>query len=368
MSDLQFFYVVMGAFYLWECTHWLRTATVPFVTWVGESFRVTHPFFVANSREAGLVFASPVLSIGTLFVSSEWPVAIAPQGVANAAGTHVSFADQPRFTSRRQQLRVEGQPFAKGASRSHVRWLADELNKISSAAEPEREDRVLALLRGAMDSKRIVDRLGEFKQTASLPSGLALALFLFAFMIAPAMIWRFGLAVLWPWLLGGVVLLSIVNAMVFFRGHKRLHPELDDERFGSFLMVLLFPPAAMRTRDLLSRPLLERFHPLALSKELCNANRFKAMAGRAVREGRHPREIGAMSKPGAAEVWQWFNQTKAKEGEEFVAQAGLQPDTFAAAPHRSDPDGKSYCPRCQAQFTRTDGVCSDCGIVLVPFS
>lgn len=367
MSDLEFLYVVMVAFYLWECTHWVGFATVPFVSWFGGAFRIARPFFVANSREGGLVFASPVPMGAAFFVSAAWPVAVSPLGVANRDGSVLRFDDQPRLVARRRWLMADGRRFARAASAAHAQWLAKALNDAATAAAPGRADQVKQLLRGTLDIRQVADRRLEFDRTASLSSTMAAGLFLYVFLIAPVLVWRMGLMLVWPWLLGGLALLCLVNAVAFHRAHKRLHPGLEEERFSHFLMVSLFPPAGMRARDFLSWPALERFHPLALARALCDDDAFEALVGRTLRELRYPLPTEAMSSGDAQPIWEWHRQTLIEEAEGLVTQSGLPLDQLTAAPARAEPESRAYCPRCNIQFTRTEGTCSDCGVALRRF-
>jgi len=50
-----------------------------------------------------------------------------------------------------------------------------------------------------------------------------------------------------------------------------------------------------------------------------------------------------------------------------VTQSGLRLDQLTAAPARSEPESRAYCPRCHIQFTRAEGTCSDCGVSLRRF-
>ncbi len=367
MSDLELLYVVMVAFYLWECTHWLGSANVPFVSWFGAAFRITRPFFVANSREGGLVFASAVPMAGTLFVSAEWPVAMSPSGVANRDGGVLRFDDQPRLESRRRWLMAKGRRFARAASGSHAQWLAKAFNDACAAAAPDRPGRMKQLLRDTLDVKQAADRRLEFNRTAFRSSAMAAGLFLYMFLIAPVLVWRMSLIQIWPYLLCGLALLCLVNAVAFHCAHKRLHPGLDDERFSDLLMVLLFPPAGMRARDFLSRPALERFHPLALAKALCADDAFAALAGRTLRELRYPLPTEATTSGDAQPIWEWHRQTLLEEAEGLVTQGGLSVNQLTAVPARSEPESRAFCPRCNIQFTRTEGTCSDCGVALQRF-
>lgn len=367
MSDLEFFYLVMAVFYLWECTHWLRDTTVAFASWAGESFRISPPFLVVSSRDGGLHLASPLSAGGTFFPVSGWPIAVSPLGAANSMGAVVRFADKPRFSAGRHRLMVDGNRFAVAGSPAHAQGIAETLNRAVATPEGERGDMILDGLKRSLDAPAVAARLDEFARVARLPAIMASLLLLFLFLAGPLVFWQIGFATSWPWLLGGAAILCITNALVFLRAHKRLHPGLEDERFAHLLMVLLFPPAGMRARDMLSRPLLEHVHPLAAARTLCRPDVFERYASRVVRELRYPLVRHVSMGAEATAVWRWFDEHTLAEVDRFVTGHHLSLDRLAAAPARADRDSRSYCPRCHAQFTRAEGRCSDCGVGLAGF-
>jgi hypothetical protein len=367
MSDLEYLYTVMAVFYLWECTHWLRSPSASFVAWIGRSFRASQPFFVANGRDGGLHFASPLPVAGTFLITSEWPLALAPQGLVNRTGTRILFADQPQFAARRHRLLVGDQELAVLGSPCRARAMANQLNDMCAVPEEIREEHIRTWLADTLDAGRLADRQREFNRAAKLPTLLATLLVLLVFVGTPAILSQLGLATSWPWLLAGLTGLSVANAVVFLRAHRKLHPGLTDERFACFLMVLLFPPAGMRTRDLLSRPLMESFHPLAAAQVLCSLEDTRTIAGAIVRDLKYPRPVQP-SPPGEdIGIRQWFREAALEAVRRTVEPMPIGLDALLAPPARADAGSASYCPRCQAQFTRVTGTCSDCGVTLAPF-
>lgn len=367
MSDLEYLYAVMVVFYLAECTHWIRTAAAPFIAWTGRCFRPSKPFFTAAGRDGGFHFASPLPTGGTFLVASAWPFALSPVAVVNPVGTMVCFDDAPEFTARRHRLMVGKLQLAALSSPAQARRLVALLNQLVATAQGEREEVITARMRAALDSAALSARLGSFRTVSRLPGILASVLLVFVFFLAPLVIWWLGVMMAWPWLLGGLVILSAVNSIGFLRAHRRLHPDLEDERFAHFLMVLLFPPAAMRTGDMLSRPLLEPFHPLAAASELCRPEEFEALACRVACGLRYPATRPASTTAGAGAVWGWHDRAMARAVEGLLVQHDLSLDQLVAPPAQADAGSRSYCPRCHAQFTRETGTCSDCGVGLASF-
>lgn len=369
MSELQLFFAVMAAFYVWECLCLFHSYGTAWVSWRGEQFAEARAFSVGGGRWGEVAMAPALPVSGTIFLSSEFPLMISPEGITTRDGTHrlVRFADRPGFACKRRQLWVNGQVFAHANSPSHARWMTARLTRIAQAPTRKRASLITEWLEQSLDATAIAARWKFFKEKDVLPSFTSGAVFALVFILAPILCWRYGLNLVWPWLLGGLSLLCLSNAILFFKAHKVLHPELSDERFAQFIMVMLFPPAGMRVRDMLSRPLLEQFHPVAVASELCPKQKFESAARRLLLELRYPRTT-ATSSDEAKAVQEWFHLAFLKQFEQLLQKKGVQPESLAAPPAKTDSESRSYCPLCHAQFTRKEGECSDCGIQLVSFS
>src|SRR5439155_13614683 len=113
-------------------------------------------------------------------------------------------------------------------------------------------------------------------------------LFAWLFLFAPALIWRFGFRACWVGLVAGLLVAAVATAILFHRAHKSLYPQAEEQRFTHFLTVLLSPATPIRALDILSRPLLEDFHPLAIAKSFCSESRFRSFAQRLLLELREP--------------------------------------------------------------------------------
>jgi hypothetical protein len=120
----------------------------------------------------------------------------------------------------------------------------------------------------------------------------------------------------------------------------------------------------------LSRPLLEGFHPLALAKVFCPEQAFRAFARDVWREIRFPGlPLCPCEEPMALAAERHARAVLQQAIERFLAQCGIHPADLAQPPTPNDETCRSYCPRCLAQFTTSEGACADCGgLTLVVFS
>jgi hypothetical protein len=166
----------------------------------------------------------------------------------------------------------------------------------------------------------------------------------------------------------GILAYTIPASILFRRAHKQLYPRAEDDRFTHFLLVLLSPVSAMRACDVLSRGLLENFHPLAVAKVFCGKEQFRTFARATLKEIRYPgRPLWPFTDPGAAETEQEWRLRVEGEVQKLLKQADIVPDELIQAPAAADENCRAYCPRCHAQFRTGTGVCDDCGgLPLIP--
>jgi hypothetical protein len=158
-------------------------------------------------------------------------------------------------------------------------------------------------------------------------------------------------------------------AVMFFRAHREIYGDVAGDRGMVTFMCVTVPTVPMRACDYLSRPLLAGVHPLAAVHALLDAEGFRKYARAVLLDARQPiRPECRTDSPEALQTEGWYRSRLAAELEAFVRARGLDPaDVTSPMPPR-DSTSKSYCPRCDAQYALTDGVCSTCGdIPLVRF-
>jgi hypothetical protein len=134
--------------------------------------------------------------------------------------------------------------------------------------------------------------------------------------------------------------------------------------------MLLAPPSAVRAHDVLSRHLLENFHPLALAEVLCAPETCQAFARQVLLDLRYPAfPVWPTNEAGPSSTEQWSRAVWLEAVENFVRRAGWKPEALVAPPRPLEPGNRSYCPRCGAQFIARKGTCADCGgRPLLPFA
>ncbi len=375
MNDVQLLFVVLGVLYLWECACWLRRGSVAFVTWLGRDWRAVHPGTLAGNPNGGFILAAPLPPLGSVFIANQLPLSLSPDGVLAFVATNVNPGFRPAQSGcfarweklgavrvRGKKLLVNGELFLVAATSGLARHLKAELQRLAKLAPAARETAMVEMLRRTLDLRAIESRQQEYQSRSRAVRRLSNALFVYLLVIVPGLIWYFGFCLTWLGLLLGLLTLTIATATCFYRAHRALYPNAGDERFTLTLTIALAPSSTLRAHDALSRPLLENFHPLAVAKQPLPDTEFRMFARRVLLDLRHPaRPWGISQQPEVVATEAYSRRALLSATEDFLNQNGLAPDELGLAPSPADDSCRSFCPRCDVQFTTLSGECADCG-------
>jgi hypothetical protein len=371
MNELQLLLVLLVAFYLWECAQWIRRPGVVFRSWLGEAGRLNLPEGALSNRLGGFLFASPLPGAGYFFAVQWAPLLVTPDAIMAHPDpldlrnesppnptNRLSLAQAGSITAKRHLLWLDEKQLAAAGSASAARAGAAFIRQLATTEPAAREQRIADWLRTTLDSPAVAGRLTTWRRHTGwlrLFCGLEFAL------VAGICGWLaagLSLREVWPWFAGGLLLLNTLATVQFARAHRRLFPEALEERIQHTVMMALFPLATIRAVDVLSRPLLEGFHPLAVAAQLLKRNELEAFARR------HLRRVRVWLRQAPPDARPFYQQLETALGE-FLRSVGLEANQLLAPPPASEPVCQSYCPRCGSQFTFATGPCADCGTVAV---
>jgi len=375
MSDLEVLFLVLALIYGWECLGWVHRGNVVFRTRFGHPWKTVHPGAILGNQSGGIIFAHPLPPLGALLSGNQLPVSLSSDGVLvyvsssinpgwrpPQSGKFIRFDEIKGVEARAKQVRVNAELLLKTNSPRLARFIAGKLQRLAKLSPHEREKALVELYHSSFDTKAIENRWQEFHKHAASVRILCNILFAYLFLVAPALIRLVGLKRCWLSLIIGLFALSIATAILFRRAHKALYPQADDERFTHFLTILLSPPTAARAHDVLSRPLLEEFHPLAIAQVLCPETDFRRLARLALTEVRHPALPICPNNDASAVATELRARQRLQQTiEQFLRKNGVDLEELLRPSAPTDETCQSYCPRCGNQFTTPTGQCADCG-------
>jgi hypothetical protein len=172
--------------------------------------------------------------------------------------------------------------------------------------------------------------------------------------VTPISLLLFGPLSSWPILLGGLFLSALSVSIEFVRVHRAELPKASD-RWLHAVSMTLFPIAAIRAADRISKECVTRFNPLTVAGVFCDRadgdpvlRRFGFDLERAVAN----HEIPEISR-----CRDWY---RARQRDAFrTLLKTLRRDPFVE-PERTDPAMAAFCPRCHNQYREGTPACSDC--------
>jgi hypothetical protein len=382
MSDVQFLFAILGGLYAWECACWLRRGGVGFSTWTGRRWKTQHPATMVGNQNGGFILATPFPPLGTILTTYQLPFSLSPDGVLLFVSGNVNPGWRPaqsaRFWTWAQlaDLKLRGkkvllhhQVLFTSPTTTLANHLFQALTSLAKLPADQRGPMIQQHLRAMLDSSQATKVWSAFKTATKPLRWLTNSLFVLIFIIAPLLIGLLGLEPVWLGLVIALLALTISIATLFARRHRQLWPAAEDDRFTQTLILALVPANSIRALDLISRPLLETFHPLTIAKLLLTPAAFRSFGRRILLDLRNPaRPTCPNPDPQAIATEVFFRRTYLEVVEAWFTENKIPPEELCRAAAPADESCHAYCPRCEAQFTSTTGLCSDCGgLPLVEF-
>ena len=317
---------------------------------------------------------NPLPPSGKVFLAHLSPVSISPSGVcALNVQTLPSEARSPYQTGDflpfgkikdsgvdGTYLTINDERFAKCATHIRPRTLAGVIAAMAKATASKREVMARTWIAKQFSTKEATALLQEAEVLIRPIRSLGLILFLFLFVLTPALGIIVGLMTLILPVAIVMVALAVEIAIVFRRAHKKLFPNESSERLESLVKMILCPPVAIRASDILTKNLLAGFSPIVLANVLAGSGEQEFVRS-VILDLKHP--LGhELSDENAVKTITWTANEQLKVSERYVKPEEL------LAPAEREENSLSYCPRCRCQFVVTAVECPDCpGVQLVAF-
>jgi hypothetical protein len=366
MSDEQTLLAVIAVIYLADCIYWIPGSGLSITSWFGLPWKLRYPSSLLGNQRGAIGLANPLPPLGLATRCQGLTVSIAPEGILSCVSAEIAPGRRPPQTANafrwseiksvqreERTVLINNEFFYKASSEYSSRHLASEIARLSKLDDKKRSTEIANLISDSCDPAAINDRVTAFLKQSRHLRYLANVLFLFLFGICPFVVWRYGLAAtLWP-IVGGLYTQTIIIALLFSKAHRKVYPHDSSQIFKPFLTMLLAAPSAIRVQDILGRPLLEPFHPLAVAKTLCSAKDFKNLATHAIRDLNFPR----LPIPQTS-IERTFRDAVLAT---LTRKLQISDAEILTAPQRSETVHTRYCPRCHQQFTDAATYCRDCG-------
>lgn len=292
--------------------------------------------------------------------------AVAPNPVSTTTqATQIRYSDIQSIHCDDEFLFLNGAKYVRCRSKGDAERCMEELDRLRSMPPARRVEEVRAFLNQAFQREVVDTRLEEFQHANRILGTLLTVLWLTCFVALPlTLATRRSDALLLP-ILAAIWLLAVCITAASMAAYGQIDSN-KKRRFPWFTFKYAFyPVAALRASTDLSRRLFEPVHPVILSASVCAPEQHATVAAEML--NRYKYASLACKDSEATTVSTWFGDLVRELIQAYVAGENLKPPDNLI-PNRLDSTCLAYCPRCQSQYVRTAGMCSDCpGVALRPF-
>jgi hypothetical protein len=365
MSDWFVLGLLAAGFYLYECCTWTPAAAFAcFRRPLRASWRAASGADLPGNESGGFAFSDPLTLSGNYLLCSDWPLAISPDGFcidSEDAADFWAFESIRTISVFEKTVRVNGEPAFRVPSEMLAHKLARDLDRVKDLPLAQRADAIRGSIDDSFDASMVQSEWSRFLDSSRALTRLSALPVVWLVVVTPLSMFLLGPLRTWPYLLAGLFLGGLAVSIEFVRVHRHELPHVSD-RWLHALSMTLFPIAAIRASDRISKERLSQFHPAAIVGVLCD----DAEGDRLLRR------IGFdLGRPTARcedarieSCRRWYQTHKQSAFRELLTALGRSP---FAPPEKLDPSMTLYCRRCHSQFADGDQ-CSDCSdVALSPF-
>jgi hypothetical protein len=380
MSEVEGLFLVLFGVYLLHSVVWVEPEAIAFRQTLRRAYSIAREGLPLPAVRRKGVFVQPLPPLGGALVCPPYPLMMSLEGASAwrlsgppsedlgaATPPYLRYEEMTRIDLAENVVRVGGKDFIGSMAPALTRQVAFLLAELHRQGPKRRAETIEKSLAARFDRGRIEQRLDEYRQASTPVRWASNVMFLVLWIVVPLLAWKPGILVAWPLMLILALSPLVITARRLWIAHKRLHPELGEQRWRVVLTAALSPLSAMRANDELLHPLLTEFDPVALSRVVCSEKAFRRLASETVRRLRFPTP-GEIPEEDTEHfrVRQWFASRQLAALEKFLADEGIECATLLA-PERESDRCQSYCPRCWGQYVAASGTCASCGIALARF-
>src|SRR5688500_10723997 len=278
MYDWALLGLAAAAFYLLECCAWIsRPCLACFRHPLTGGWRAAAAADLIGNDRGGLLLTSPFDFSGAVVQSCELPFTVNPDGVLTVAvgerddqdPDYVAFEDIDTIRPVLETVRINERIGIKTSSAVAAAEIAALLETLKSARRRDRDKLIRSAIAERLSVGSIEERWKWFHVETRVLRLACMLSTAWLFVVAPVALVLFGPLASWLFLLAGLFLCGVVTASLCFRTHKRLFRVAASDRWVHALSMALFPLAAFRACDRLSKDLMWRYDPIALVAAFC---------------------------------------------------------------------------------------------------
>ncbi len=359
----------LAALYVWQCVVYVPTGAWAFVPllrdvrMVGDGLRVLNPWPSARSLVAmrlpfrmtlrGLTCPRPVSRFGAI------------QGIGKPQ--RASFEALSRAEVSDALITVEGRPWLRAPSAAHARALHAVLTQIGRST-PEQRGSVLELaIRRSLSLSALKGQFDVATRDTVVLGWCCNAYLLTVFLLPLGLLMLLPVPNALALVIPPFIVLHFGTLVQLYLTQRRVRPELE-RRWETLLVCALYPPALLRSRQLLMWERVGACHPAAVAALLLRRNEFIDFVRQQLARLRYDVSSSTSDEIDDGPEEQTDARVVEIESLEALAvEAGVAKSELDAPRSRRDPQAASYCALCLAEYLARVTRCATCAVETVPY-
>lgn len=321
----------------------------------------------------GRLYMAPLFPpAASLFITGSLPVFFSNRGFCSviktgegaAENSFYSFDNVERIGVSHNAVTVNGIVFCKTHSEHEAEWWKERLLRLARADAADRGPAAYRLLDEIFDSGIVEKFITEAAGRTFFLSIIINMLFMYCFLVVPAVTWIFSIALTWHFLLAFFFAQASLTVVAFVCSYRKIF-QGKGIPWSRVISMVLYTPSLLRCMDIINKTSLSVFHPAAVARVLDNSKVFRELLSYYYREY----SIAPLPQCDAdsCEVISWNREHAAERVLAAAEESNMTIDELLAPPVRKDEEIKTYCPLCHEQYVLESGSCSECGVALKPY-
>lgn len=381
MTDEQTLLLVLFLLFLFECLIWVHRNTVIINSYFYSGWQLRYPSSNFGNKNGGFFLRNPLPPLGVIFLCQPIPFSFSSNKIVSYISQQLTDSGKPKqiekvfsfneiknISIQLNEIYINGELFVKCRTNQLARFFSDFISNVKDISQNSREEYYNKFFQNLLDIDRIKTLYNKYKKKSIYLRLFCNILWIYIFIFSICIIYIFGFILSIFYLLTGYLILHLLTVIIFYFTFRYFYPDSSkEELYSNLLIILLFPPSAIRSIDKISLNLFDRYHPLAVMIAISHDSNFEIFVKKIILDLKFP--LGNESLPKDIQnISNWYRNKQIKILKSFFKNNAIDLKNLLTPSISSDVTVKAYCPRCHVEYTSTEGQCSDCnGIDLVPF-
>lgn len=276
-----------------------------------------------------------------------------------------SFDQVKSFGVSLNTVRVDGKVFCKTHSNNEAEWWKDKLLCIARANSRKRESEAIRIINEMFNFKHAENFLFTASRKTFLLKAIVNWLFVYCFLIIPAISWFLSFAISWKILLGPFIVMVAAVVAAFIYSYKKIFPS-QGIPWGKVISMILYTPALLRCMDIFNKTSLIVLHPAAVARAFDSRDILRELLSYYYRE--YSFTTIPQDDVQRREVVLWYRKHAIERILAAAEKSNITLDELLAPPVREEDEIITYCPLCHVQYVLESGTCSECGTKLEAYT